>query len=161
MDVSSSWSKLNTQDFLVTPDLYKHKGTKAFSFFYHFSILRWCPTVEIFHRRRRGHLYPIWSIAWLLMPWRLASPGHQQPYYWSIYPGIFDRNIFILFGQYRGCWCPGSLRRRRTNDHSTGLPEYSTPSTTSVEFLHCRFSPCNSCVSVHRWPHHCVLLYWP
>ena len=22
------------------------------------------------------------SIAWLLMPWLLVSPGHQQPYYW-------------------------------------------------------------------------------
>ena len=22
------------------------------------------------------------SISWLLMPWRLASPGHQQPWYW-------------------------------------------------------------------------------
>ena len=24
-----------------------------------------------------------WSILWLLMPWLLASPGHQQPLYWS------------------------------------------------------------------------------
>ena len=23
-----------------------------------------------------------WSISWLLMPWLLASPGHQQPWYW-------------------------------------------------------------------------------
>ena len=22
------------------------------------------------------------SISWLLMPWRLTSPGHQQPWYW-------------------------------------------------------------------------------
>ena len=23
-----------------------------------------------------------WSISWLLMPWLLPSPGHQQPWYW-------------------------------------------------------------------------------
>ena len=23
-----------------------------------------------------------WSISWLLMPWLLTSPGHQQPWYW-------------------------------------------------------------------------------
>ena len=23
-----------------------------------------------------------YSISWLLMPWRLVSPGHQQPWYW-------------------------------------------------------------------------------
>ena len=23
-----------------------------------------------------------WSISWLLMTWLLASPGHQQPWYW-------------------------------------------------------------------------------
>ena len=32
----------------------------------------------------RGTIYLglIMSISWLLMPWLLASPGHQQPWYW-------------------------------------------------------------------------------
>ena len=26
----------------------------------------------------------LWSISWLLMPWLLTSPGHQQPWYWPL-----------------------------------------------------------------------------
>ena len=29
-----------------------------------------------------SYLGLIRSISWLLMPWLLASPGHQQPWYW-------------------------------------------------------------------------------
>ena len=29
-----------------------------------------------------SYLSLIRSISWLLMPWHLASPGHQQPWYW-------------------------------------------------------------------------------
>ena len=29
------------------------------------------------------------SISWLLMPWLLASPGHQQPWYWLYRIGRF------------------------------------------------------------------------
>ena len=29
------------------------------------------------------------SISWLLMPWLLTSPGHQQPWYWLWRIGIF------------------------------------------------------------------------
>ena len=28
-----------------------------------------------------------WSISWLLMPWLLSSPGHQQPWYWTCWIG--------------------------------------------------------------------------
>ena len=29
-----------------------------------------------------SYLSLTWSISWLLMPWLLTSPGHQQPWYW-------------------------------------------------------------------------------
>ena len=29
------------------------------------------------------------SISWLLMPWLLMSPGHQQPWYWLCWIGRF------------------------------------------------------------------------
>ena len=41
------------------------------------------------------------SISWLLMPWLLASPGHQQPWYWLckiISPGLIRGRISIIFG---------------------------------------------------------------
>ena len=31
---------------------------------------------------RPSYLGLTWSISWLLMPWLLASPGHQQPWLW-------------------------------------------------------------------------------
>ena len=39
----------------------------------------------------RGLSYPgiTKSIPWLLMPWLLTSPGHQQPWYWLCRIGIF------------------------------------------------------------------------
>ena len=48
-----------------------------------------------------SHIGLIWSISWLLMPWLLLSPGHQQPWYclcgiaqsWS-----FMRNDFNYLG---------------------------------------------------------------
>ena len=27
------------------------------------------------------------SLSWMLLPWFLASPGHQQPWYWLLIPG--------------------------------------------------------------------------
>ena len=37
----------------------------------------------------RGASYLSWtrSASWLLMPWLLASPGHQQPWYWLCITG--------------------------------------------------------------------------
>ena len=32
--------------------------------------------------QRANYLSLNWSISWLLMPWLLASPGHQPPWYW-------------------------------------------------------------------------------
>ena len=39
----------------------------------------------------RGTSYPglTRSISWLLMPWLLTSPGHQQPWYWLCRTGRF------------------------------------------------------------------------
>ena len=35
------------------------------------------------------------SIQWLLMPWLLASPGHQRPYYWARKVGWYMSSITI------------------------------------------------------------------
>ena len=32
--------------------------------------------------RGPSYLGLAWSISWLLIPWLLTSPGHQQPWYW-------------------------------------------------------------------------------
>ena len=44
---------------------------------------------EIHLRRRQWSLHPAKSIPWLLMSWRRKEPGHQHPWYWPSYPGIF------------------------------------------------------------------------
>ena len=38
-----------------------------------------------FNVRGPSYLGFTWSLTWLLMPWLLASPGHQQPCYWLYY----------------------------------------------------------------------------
>ena len=45
-------------------------------------------TAEIIPCERQGHVYPAYSIPWLLMAWRHKEPGHQQPWYWLSYPRI-------------------------------------------------------------------------
>ena len=39
-------------------------------------------TVLTLNVRGRSYLGLTRSISWLLMPWLLTSPGHQQPWYW-------------------------------------------------------------------------------
>ena len=62
------------------------------------SVLRWKGTIKLSESnfqwyssvdqtltlKIRGLSHPILtrSISWLLMPWLLASPSHQQPWYW-------------------------------------------------------------------------------
>ena len=41
----------------------------------------WRPFIDI-NVRRPSNRGLFRSIPWLLMPWLLASPGHQQPWYW-------------------------------------------------------------------------------
>ena len=48
------------------------------------------------------------SIAWLLMPWLLVSPGHQHPCYWYIYEEI---PVFHEEGFQLHCTCAFSLLR--------------------------------------------------
>ena len=44
----------------------------------------WCKSSYILTLNVRGPSYLglTRSISWLLMPWLLTSPGHQQPWYW-------------------------------------------------------------------------------
>ena len=46
----------------------------------HFNILLF-PLLTL-NVRRPSYLGLTRSISWLLMPWLLMSPGHQQPWYW-------------------------------------------------------------------------------
>ena len=43
-----------------------------------------CPGLDVLTLNVRGPSYLglTRSISWLLMPWLLTSPGHQQPWYW-------------------------------------------------------------------------------
>ena len=51
----------------------------------------------------RGLSYPgiTKSISWLLMPWLLTSPGHQQPWYWLCKIGIFHSYLRKDFNYLR------------------------------------------------------------
>ena len=46
------------------------------------NALRSIRLIVISHVRGPSELGLTRSISWLLMPWLLASPGHQQPWYW-------------------------------------------------------------------------------
>ena len=48
------------------------KSTHVISISWHFNPQRAGPSYLSLNR----------SISWLLMPWLLTSPGHQQPWYW-------------------------------------------------------------------------------
>ena len=54
---------------------------KYICIFYCFWVLR-RHTIKILPRGRHVPIYLVWSIPWLLMPWRHKEPGHQQPWYW-------------------------------------------------------------------------------
>ena len=61
-----------------------------------------CVNLEV---RGTSYLGLTWSISWLLMPWLLASPGHQQPWY----------------------WLSGSLRRQDISNHDIDYVEWVSP----------------------------------
>ena len=54
-------------------------------------ILFKCPRASVltFNVRGQSFLGLTRSISWLLMPWLLTSPGHQQPWYWLCGIGRF------------------------------------------------------------------------
>ena len=47
----------------------------------HTSLSHWCVS-SLINVRRPSYLGFTRSISWLLMPWLLSSPEHQQPWYW-------------------------------------------------------------------------------
>ena len=62
------------------------------------------------------------STTWLLMPWLLASPGHQQPWYLS---------------QYHGYWWPGDPRSQGTCNNFVG--KNGSCSSTGKDFNYLRY----------------------
>ena len=61
-------------------------GMKKFIFTFHAIPLLWLGT-GIWNpssSKTKTYLYSTESISWLLMSWLLASPGHQQPWYWFL-----------------------------------------------------------------------------
>ena len=44
---------------------------------------------------RHWPIYPVWLISWLLMPWRLTSPGHQKPRFRPILTKILKYFGFV------------------------------------------------------------------
>ena len=51
-------------------------------------------TLQMLRSEQSGQ---IWSIPWLPMPWFLASPGHQQPWYWLLVIWILQSSIRVNF----------------------------------------------------------------
>ena len=56
-----------------------------------YAMLSSCSTLPCLTLNVRGPSYLglSRSISWLLMPWLLTSPGHQQPWYWQYRIGTF------------------------------------------------------------------------
>ena len=53
------------------------------SYILHIKVLHsYLGIVKTFNVRGTSYLDLTRSISWLLKPWLLTSPGHQQPYYW-------------------------------------------------------------------------------
>ena len=54
--------------------------------------------------RGQSYLSLTTSISWLLMPWLLPLPGHQQPWYWQsdyvkyVGPGLIRGRISTIYG---------------------------------------------------------------
>ena len=66
---------------------------KLYLHFPQFLKIEMVQIVEIFPHRRQGPVYSVYSIPWLLISWRLVSPGHQQPWYWLRSFGFNTRTI--------------------------------------------------------------------
>ena len=61
--ILSRWIYLGNKIYLLFPSSLNTDGAGG-----------WNPPLG-----RHWPIYPVWSISLLLMPWRLTSPGHQQP----------------------------------------------------------------------------------
>ena len=75
--------------FCITDPVYKEIANNLVKFTVSNMKLGWYPGhvlnssgVEQFKLEYYGMTISTWSIPWLLMPWLLESPGHQQPWYW-------------------------------------------------------------------------------
>ena len=68
----------------------------------------WC-CVPVSFQYSQGPSYPglTSSISWLLMPWLLASPGHQHPCYWLCKMGNFLSSIRKGFHGVHSLWRNG------------------------------------------------------
>ena len=54
--------------------------------------------------RGPSYLCLIRSISWLLMPWLLTSPGHQQPWYWLLHILYYINGLTHDFWTRAGGW---------------------------------------------------------
>ena len=81
--------KLQTQIGVWYLDIFSFQGNIA---------LKWMPeslaeevqVIEILPCGKQWPTYLTWSISLLLMAWWHKEPGHQQPWYWTSFPGIFQ-----------------------------------------------------------------------
>ena len=85
VDEHSCWIVERVSIFSIFSFLCMIENNKAL----HFWPLVWKADPTAFHKgyltlnvRGPSYLGLTRSISWLLMPWLLPSPGHQQPWYW-------------------------------------------------------------------------------
>ena len=58
------------------------------------------------------------SVSWLLMPWLLPSPGHQQPWYWQCEMSVFLYSVSVNLDNH---WHFGGLVQERRISSANAL----------------------------------------
>ena len=73
--------------------------------------------------------YIVYIVPWLLMPWRLTAPGHQQPWY-SIFVLVFGH---FRFSEFRLYWWIRVLDSVKCPSFFTNYKAFSATKTPWVE----------------------------
>ena len=74
-------------------------------------------------------IYIKYIVPWLLMPWRLTAPGHQQPWY-SIFVLVFGH---FRFSEFRLYWWIRVLDSVKCPSYLTNYKAFSATKTPWVE----------------------------
>ena len=86
------------------------------------------------------------SISILLMPWLLASPGHQQPWYWLCVMSIFLSSVWVNFNNLR-CFCFEDWCEMETH-HIFSEKSNTKISNHHISTYYSMVSPCGGCCRV-------------
>ena len=124
--------KNDTSNKRILCAVYLSDNTKFFPVVLHDKGVCWC--------RNRNIPGQLDQIVWLLAPWLLASPDHQEPYYWicriqahvffsrgeiattsAISVLINDRNAYVSLLNRNSLWLSEAIRRHRSGSTLTQI----------------------------------------